>query len=245
MTHATDSEDTQWLNALAGRPDTTADPNLNRQTEAVRKALEERRRATEAETPVADASLYEQLLFRLRREALIGPRVETESGDLDEDEWGMLARRRGVAVPREAAHELEQFIEAEDKRESRSRAMSERLYRPSWRTVSAWAVAATVVLGLGLALQMGLPWRDQASDDLTYRGDAQSTVLVVADPEARLTELLQGLESTAAEPKVERIDERQIRLTLKARQDVLDYLSSQRIEPMVKDGTIVLVLSAD
>jgi len=70
MTQAPDKEDEQWLNALAGQSDPDADPKLNRQADALRRALKARSAMLETEVPTADATQYQQLMFRMRREGL-------------------------------------------------------------------------------------------------------------------------------------------------------------------------------
>lgn len=71
MTQPPNIQDEQWFAALAGNPDPTADPEINREALALRKALKARNERIAAEIPKADAAHYEQLMFRLRREGLI------------------------------------------------------------------------------------------------------------------------------------------------------------------------------
>lgn len=80
MTQPSDSEDSQWLDALAGKPDPTASPGINHQAAALRKALQERSRAMEQRVPQADSAQYEQILLRLKREGLISPTDRGPSG---------------------------------------------------------------------------------------------------------------------------------------------------------------------
>ena len=67
-----EKEDEQWLSALAGHPDPNADRLLNRQAESLRKALLAQKAALNAQTAPADETLYQQILFRLKREGLRG-----------------------------------------------------------------------------------------------------------------------------------------------------------------------------
>lgn len=71
MTQLPDTEDEQWFNALAGKPDPAADPEINREALALRSALKARSEQMATEIPKADSAHYEQLMFRLRREGLI------------------------------------------------------------------------------------------------------------------------------------------------------------------------------
>ena len=188
MIQPPESEDTHWLNAVAGNPSTAADPKVNQQALALRKALQARSQSLGQSVPEADTAQYQRLLFRLRREGL--------------------ARNR-----------------------------------PIWKSLPAWGVAASLVLGISLAVNMRtlLPEHD---DGMVIRGGGQATVLIVSDPEARLAELLKGLSAAKAEPQIERPAKGKIQLKLKATQETLDYLDTQRINPTVKDGQIVLLLSS-
>lgn len=187
MTQTPESGDTPWLDALAGKPADGANPKEMRQASALRAALQARSKVLDQNVPEADATQYQQLLFRLRREGL--------------------ARQR-----------------------------------PTWQNPRVWAIAASVVVGVALVVQIEglLPERDESA---VLRGGGQATVLVVSDPEARLAELQQGLSMAQAEPKVERLGDGKIRLTLKATPAALDYLATQRIAPAVKQGQVVLLLS--
>lgn len=187
MTQPPESDDTAWLDALAGKPAGTADPKGNQQASALRTALKARSNALNQQVPEADSAQYQQLLFRLRREGL---------GSKE----------------------------------------------PIWKRPSSWAVAASLVLGVSLAVNMKafLPEPDEST---IIRGAGQASVLIVADPEARLAELLQGLAAAKAEPKVERLSKGKIQLKLKATQDALDYLDTQRISPTVVEGQVVLLIT--
>ena len=68
-----DLSDTHWLAALAGQADPAADKASNLQALALRRALQARREQIEQNLPQADAALFEQLQFRLRREGLMKP----------------------------------------------------------------------------------------------------------------------------------------------------------------------------
>ena len=187
MTQPPESDDTAWLDALAGKPAGTAGPKGVELPSALRAALQKRSEALGRDVPEADAAQYQQLLFRLRSEGLAQQ-------------------------------------------------------RPVWQSTRVWAMAASVVASVALVVQMSglLPERDEG---MVMRGGGQATVLLVNDPEARLAELQRGLRMAKAEPKVERLGGGKIQLTLKATTEALDYLATQRIEPSIKEGRIVLLLS--
>lgn len=67
----TDKDDQQWLDALAGRPDASADPVTNAQAQALRTAMMARRAAIEHATQNADPAEFERLQARLQREGLL------------------------------------------------------------------------------------------------------------------------------------------------------------------------------
>jgi hypothetical protein len=107
--------------------------------------------------------------------------------------------------------------------------------------VPRWGVAATVVLGVALALQVALPGRQEDADVL--RGGT-ATVLVVADPdpEARLAELTLGLNQVKAMYAIDRLDSGVIQIRVKADAQVLTFLQSQRISPTIQNGLAVIAL---
>ncbi len=178
-----DHEDEQWLSALAGKADASADPLVNAQATALRSAMQARNAKLDAQVPLADAALYEQTLFRLRREGLM--------------------KKRSL-----------------------------------WEMPQVWGLAATVVIGIAVTVQVQTS-ADRGGEDILRGG---STVLIVADPEARLAELLDSLKAAGEVPKVERVKDGRVVVKVKATQEVLDALLAQRIEPKVTDGMATLVL---
>jgi hypothetical protein len=67
----TNRDDQQWLDALAGRPDASADPVTNAQAQALRTAMMARRAAIEHSTQNADPAEFERLQARLQREGVL------------------------------------------------------------------------------------------------------------------------------------------------------------------------------
>jgi hypothetical protein len=187
MATTPNKEDEQWLSALAGKSDPAADPAINQQAAALRRALQAQRSRLDKLVPDADDAQYQQLLFRLRRE-------------------GLLTANRGP------------------------------------RKLQLWAIAATVVLGIGVVVQMGGLQYGQ-DESTTLRGGGNGTVLVVPNPEARLTEILAGLKAAGAEPEVKREPGGRIVLKIAGSEKVLEYLATQRVEPAIANGTITLTLT--
>lgn len=112
----------------------------------------------------------------------------------------------------------------------------------AWHNPKLLGLAATIVFGLGVVVQMGGFNHDVDEKD-TLRGADHATVLIVADPELRLAELQGGLQVAGEIPKVVRLKNGQIILTVKATQKVLTYLLTQRLEPEIAEGDLILRLT--
>jgi hypothetical protein len=115
--------------------------------------------------------------------------------------------------------------------------------KPWWKQTSSWAIAASLMLVVGIFTQLP-PQHTQKGDEAdTLRGGLpHATVLLVENPELRLAELLQGLKDLQADARVERSPKGSITLSLAATPEVLDHLAQQRLEPEVKNGRVTLVL---
>lgn len=105
-----------------------------------------------------------------------------------------------------------------------------------------WSIAAALVLGTALIVQMGVfDGRDGARDHEILRGEV-TTSQIVEDPRARAAELQQLLQRAGASPVVEPLEDGRVVLRVPATPEVLEALGQQRILPQTKDGQIVLVL---
>lgn len=111
-----------------------------------------------------------------------------------------------------------------------------------WRNPMLWGLAATIVMGVGVVIQMGGLNPDGYENDV-LRGAEHATVLIVGDPEARLAELQVGFGVAGEVPKIDRLANGQIVLTVKATENVLAYLLTQRLEPEISGGYSVLKLT--
>jgi hypothetical protein len=90
-----DLEDEQWLSALSGKVDPNADPVIQAQAIVLRQAMQARNAKIQSQIPAADAALYEQTLFRLRREGLVKKHSLWDRPQL----WGLAATiALGIAV---------------------------------------------------------------------------------------------------------------------------------------------------
>lgn len=111
----------------------------------------------------------------------------------------------------------------------------------AWRNPKLWGLAATVVIGVGVVIQMSVFNPDGYEKDI-MRGSEHATVLLVTDPEARLSELQAGLQVAGEIPKIERLENKQIVLTVRATDNVLTFLRTQRIEPEIFNGQLIIKL---
>ena len=110
-----------------------------------------------------------------------------------------------------------------------------------WRNPMLWGMTATIVMGIGVVIQMGNFDSDGYEKDI-LRGAEHATVLIVTNPETRLVELQAGLQIAGEVPKIDRLANGQIVLTVKATEKVLAYLLTQRLESEVSEGHLVLRL---
>lgn len=114
--------------------------------------------------------------------------------------------------------------------------------RQGWRNPMLWGIAATIFLCVGIVIQMG-GFDFNGEDKDVLMGGGEATVMIVADPELRLIELQAGLQLAGEIPVVERPTNGEIIVTVKATEKVLAYLLTQRIEPEILDGNLILKLS--
>jgi hypothetical protein len=182
-----DPEDEQWLSALAGKPDASATPMVNAQAVAMRSAMQARNAKLDAQVPLADTALYEQTLFRLRREGLMKK-------------------------------------------------------RPLWEMPQVWGLAATVFIGVIGALQIQGSGEQEADQLTRGLGDGVS-LIISADPEETLIEVLSKLHSEGVTTEaVERING-EIKITIPSTIASLDAIEKLRIPPPPQSGKIIIVIS--
>ena len=199
-----EKDDDQWLAALAGKPDKSADPVTNAQAQAVRDAMLARRESLEAASEQLDSGEFQRLQSRLEREGFLAPHQESPN-------WipGWLRN----LLPMKDGHVA---------------------------ALPVWSLGVNAVLAVVVVVQLGVLGSLPQEQDV-LRGE-QGTVLRVADPQARLTELVKGLDSEKARYVVQRSPEGELTLLIQADDAALDFLISQRIEPVVKDGLFVILL---
>jgi hypothetical protein len=107
--------------------------------------------------------------------------------------------------------------------------------------IPLWSLAANVVLGVAVVVQMGLFGSAPNTEADVLRG-GPATVLLVPNPEARLVELTAGLSQAKSHYVVLRKPTGEVHLLVQADDAALDYLYSQRIEPKLSEGIAMIVI---
>jgi hypothetical protein len=169
----------------------------------------------------------------------------------------MLARRYAIEQATQHADPAEfEALRARLQREGLLNATVSNAKQPSWLgalwqkvspsltgsvAVPLWSVAATVVLGIGVVVQIGLLGNGGVDEANVMRGGS-ATVLVVANPTARLLELSTGLTQANAHYVVLKKGNGEIQLIVQADDAAMVYLQSQRLTPTVREGVVVIVL---
>lgn len=128
----------------------------------------------------------------------------------------------------------------------RERAATTRL----WGKPEVWGLAASLVVGLALVIQMAGPGHEgdpvrAINPDIMRGAPASATVQLVDDPLMRRDELVTLLKRAGAEPTVKVVRETgEVFIEVAATQAVQDALASDevRIFPNIRDGWITLVL---
>jgi hypothetical protein len=204
----TDKDDQQWLDALAGRQDASADPITNAQAQAIRTAMIVRRAELELSQENTDSPEFYRLQERLQREGFLS------AAEANKRPVNWLVTLLGKLRPHGTGGSS---------------------------AIPFWSLAANVVLGVVVVVQLGL-WVTTANPDADVLRGGTSTVLLVPDPEARLAELTAGLDHAKARFVVLRKASGDIQLLVQADDAALEYLLSQRIEPQVRESVAVIGL---
>lgn len=106
----------------------------------------------------------------------------------------------------------------------------------------AWGLAACAVLVVGVALQWSRAPQGSDGPDMRLILRGQGTVLIVSDPKVRANELVAGLNAAGAAPAMVASEDGRIQLKFQANDAALEYLNTQRIEPQLVEGWVVLTL---
>lgn len=189
------NEDQDWLDALAGKPNPNADPEVTRRATLLRQAIQRHDAAIGVHDFDVEAEL-QKLKFRMRREGL--------SGDVQhmtiKNRFGLIAASLSIN-----------------------------------RHVAQYAMAASVVLAVGLMVITYHPQETMQNEADIMKGGNQQIVLA-PDPEARLKQLTTELDQLGIKYQVER---KEGKILLKAqgvdpfKDDVVNFLERNHITPPV------------
>ena len=101
-----------------------------------------------------------------------------------------------------------------------------------------WGVAATLMLAVLVTFQVYEPQPDEAS---IYRGDPNTTTLIVENPEIRANEIAAGIKALSSDDvEITWLKDGRIQLRIKDSQSAQEYLLDQRIEAIAIDGIITI-----
>jgi hypothetical protein len=215
MTDSISNEDQQWLDALAGRE--SPNLNLNAHAQSVRQALHQRRQEIETDAAKDRAVELSQLLARLEREGLLRPESDKDKS------WV----QKLFAVL---------FLDSHFGR------IQNRSNLTFSRAIPIAILMVFIFSAVWFSIQERAPKVDEA---LIYRGDPNVVTLLVDDPELRAKSLEAGLKSLPSVVTVKAIKPSGWVVQVQDSASVREYLLKQRIEGVVVDGHItVLVLSA-
>ena len=176
-------EDQDWHDALAGKPNSDADPEVTRRATALRQAIQRHNAALHSSEFDTEAGL-QKLKFRMRSEGLSG--------------------------------------------ESRPSFYSSRFIQ--------YAMAASVVLVVGLMMRTYLPQEQPQNEAEIMRGMGDRQIVLATDPEARLKQIATELDRLGIKYQIER-KEGKILLKIQgvdpAKDDVSSFLERNHIKPPV------------
>jgi len=176
-------EDQDWLDALAGKQNANADPEVARRAAALRQAIQRHNAAMKSGEADVEIGLH-KLKFRLRREDLSGGERHT-------------------------------FL-------------SNRYFQ--------FAMAATVVLTVGLTMRLYLHEQLIQNEAEIMRGGGDRQIVLAPDPEARLKQLTSELDRLGIKYQIER---KERKILLKAhgvdpvKDDVATFLEQNQIKTPV------------
>jgi hypothetical protein len=195
-------DDENWLEALAGKPDISADSAINAEAQALRRAILKRREGLELAYEKFDSGEFQRLQSRLQREGL---QTKARTNQKWLPDW------------------LHKHLPSKNVQVA---------------ALPIWSLGINAILVVVVVVQLGVSGNAPSQQDV-LRGD-QGTVLRVVDPQARLSELMLGLDAAKARYVIQRTPEGELILLVQADAAALDYLNDQRMVPQVKEGLIVI-----
>jgi hypothetical protein len=212
MTEPISNEDQQWLDALAGHE--ASNLHLNAHAQVVRRALHQRRQEIEADAAQDRSEELDRLRTRLQQEGLIRSKSEPTKS------W--LQKLLSWLSPGSQAH---------------GGAIG------SSSTLSRVIPVAILLALAGAAIWLTLQGRvPQVDERLIYRGDPNVVTLLVDDPEQRAKVLEAELKALPGAVTVHALKPTGWVVQVKDSNSVRDYLATQRIEGVVVNGQITLLV---
>jgi hypothetical protein len=107
--------------------------------------------------------------------------------------------------------------------------------------IPLWGVAAALVIVVAVVIQISMPSNTQNPAYDVLRGGA-ATVLIVDNPQLKLTELQAGLRGVKASFEVKQLEGNRLQIDIKVDEPALAYLETQRISSTVKDGIVRILI---
>jgi len=104
-----------------------------------------------------------------------------------------------------------------------------------------WGAVALVVLGVTTVVQLGVTLSNSESEVDLMRGGT-ATVLIVDDVNASLIQLRAGLDSANAKYTVKQLSNGRLEIDVQSDAAAIGYLESHRIEPIVKDNSMRIII---
>jgi hypothetical protein len=113
-----------------------------------------------------------------------------------------------------------------------------------WKSPMILGLTATIVIVIAAVINIQNSVTEKSELELIRLRSSNATPQIVAEPEVRLAELVQGLRAVGEDPLIERLSNGSIVLTLNASPNVLEYLETppNRISPAIVNGKITLLL---
>jgi hypothetical protein len=212
------SEDDKWLATVAGQAEVNTNLEKSRQAVSIRKALLAQAIELDKRVPKADETLYQKIRINLQHE-------------------GVFATPAKPGVQRQA--QKKDFID----QSVQWIAGALGIERNRLQGLQVWG--GVVVLGcIALILYARNPTESTVDVQLLRRSNS-AIVLIVKNPTERLAELQLGLQTAGQSITIGKDASGQPMFDVKATPAVLDYLSTQRIEPMVVEGRVYIKLAQE
>ena len=210
MTKESESTDRDWIEALDGKPQPTADPAINLLALSLRKAFKERSIRQEMNVPQVDSAFYEKTMNLLQREGLLEiKKVQALERKIKRNWLDRLFNENWILV------------------------------NPSKRFLQL-AVAASIVVTVGLVMRTHLYQESSlnVSEIMQVRGSSNVQRVLATDPEERLRQLSTELDNLGIKYQIERkVDSILLKIygVDLTKEDVVDFMEKNHIKYPMND----------